>query len=91
MVRWNKGGGMTTTILTDMFKTLDELKLFDRSGGNFPFSSLMVMGPEWKTNFLNTLITLTINGVFALASLMAQAYGKLEIPRSKMAHSIWRP
>ena len=52
MVRYSKGGGMTTTILTDMFKTFEELKLFDRSEGKVPFFLLDGHGSRMENEFL---------------------------------------
>ena len=43
---------MTTTILTYMFKTLDELKLFHRSGGKIPFFLLDGHGSRMENEFL---------------------------------------
>ena len=43
---------MTSTILTDMFRTFDELKLFDRSEGKIPFFLLDGHGTRLETEFL---------------------------------------
>ncbi len=39
MVRYNEGGGISSTILTDIFKTLDSLEVYDdvRKKGKMPF------------------------------------------------------
>jgi hypothetical protein len=53
MVELSPGGGMTGSILTRIFKTLDELEVFDRSDKKRPFILLDGHASRFDSEFLN--------------------------------------
>jgi hypothetical protein len=53
MVELSPGGGMTGKILTNIFKTLDELQVFERTNGKRPFILLDGHATRFDCEFLN--------------------------------------
>jgi len=53
MVRWSKKGGITSEILTDCLRTMDELELFPRIDGLRPFFIVDGHGSRLELPFLN--------------------------------------
>ena len=52
MIRYSKGGGVNGQILKDIFEALDNLDLFDRSGGKIPVAIIDGHGSRFSVVFL---------------------------------------
>jgi hypothetical protein len=86
----SENGSITADLLVDMLSVIDSLGVFDRSDRVPPFLLLDVHGSRFDIKFLQYInATQQHNGMYASASHMVPATGKLVTAPSRMGASRW--